>query len=83
MLRCTKDKHPNCTPMKNAAMRQDSVIEAHTTNLEFEEMYYCVSGHALVTKKDVKDFTDDLQAIKSRSKNPTGVAELRVLVSQG
>ena len=83
MLRCTKDRHPNCIPMRNAAMCHDSVMEAHTTNLEFEGTSYCVAGEALVMKNEVKDFTNKLQNTKSRSSNPTRVSRIKVLVSQG
>ena len=82
MIRCTKGKHPNCIPMRNAAMRNSSVIQAYTTSLEFEGTAYCVAGKALVMKNDVKKFTNNLQNAKSRSTNPTKVSKLRILVSQ-
>lgn len=82
MMRCTKDKHTNCIPMRNAAMRNASVIQAYTTSLEFENTPYCVAGKALVMKNEIKDFTNNLQNTKSRSSNPTGVSELKIFVSQ-
>lgn len=83
MFRCTKKRHANCIPMRNAAMKSSrKIYQAYTTDIELDGERYCVTCKALVKSDEVKDFTKDLWKIKSRSANPTGIEKLKVLVSQ-
>jgi len=83
MLRCTKDKHANCTPMRNAAMNSSKkVLQAYTTGVRVGGARYCVTGKALVKEDEVREFTENLWNIRSRAVKPTGVKDLKVLVSQ-
>ena len=83
MLRCTKDRHPNCIPMRNATMKSSKkILQAYTTDIELDGVRYCVTGKALVRDGEVKDFAKNLWKIKSQAARPTGVKELKVLVSQ-
>jgi len=83
MLRCTKDKHENCIPMRNAAMNSSKkVLQAYTTGVRVGGIRYCVTGKALVKEDEVKEFTENLWDIRSKAAKPTGVKHLKVLVSQ-
>ncbi len=83
MLRCTKDRHTNCLPMRNAAMRSSKkILQAYTTKLNLEGTRYCVTGKALVEENNIEVFVKNLWQIRSRAAKPTGVKNLKVLVSQ-
>jgi len=83
MFRCTKDKHTNCIPMRNAAMRSSKkILQAYTVGTEVEGTTYCVAGKALVQENEIKEFTENLRNIRSKAAKPTGVKNLKVLVSQ-
>ena len=83
VFRCTKEKHENCIPMRNAAIKSSKkILQAYTTNVKIDGTQYCVTGKALVKEDEIKEFTGDLLNMRSKSANPTGVKELKVLVSQ-
>ena len=83
MFRCTRDKHPNCIPMRNASLKSSkNILQAYTTDTTFEGTRYCVIGKALVKENEVKDFTKNLWKIKSNAAKPIGVKNLKILVSQ-
>ena len=83
MFRCTRDRHTNCIPMRNAAMKSSKkILQAYTTSIEFEGSRYCVTGKALVQENKIKDFVKDLHKIKSSAANPTRIKELKILVNQ-
>ncbi len=83
MLRCTKGKHPNCIPVRNAAMKSSKrILQAHTTNMKFEGTEYCVTAKALVPKKELKDFVAGLRKIKTASRYPTTIAKVDVLIGE-
>ena len=83
VFRYTRDKHKNCIPMRNVAMKSSKkILQAYTTNVEIDGTQYCVTGKALVKEDEIKEFTGNLWNMRSQSANPTGVKELKVLVSQ-
>ncbi|RNJ79807.1 MAG: hypothetical protein D9C04_03840 [Nitrosopumilus sp. B06] len=83
MFRCTKDRHDNCIPMRNAAMHSsESILQAYTTNIELDGDRYCVTGKALVKAGELGKFKDGLRKIRSKSIHPTRVKHLKILVGQ-
>ncbi len=81
MFRCTKDKHTNCIPMRNASMKSSkNILQAYTTGTTFEGTRYCVTGKALVQENEIKEFIKNLWKIKSNAAKPTGVKNIKVLI---
>ena len=83
MFRCTKDKHTNCIPMRNAAMKSSKkIFQAYTTDITIDGIRYCVTGKALINQNDVNEFANNLWKIRSQAAKPTSVKKLKVLISQ-
>ena len=83
LIRCTKQSHKNCKPVRNALMKNfNNILQSYTTNSEVEGIEYCVVGKAIVKGNEIKPFQNKLKKLEAgTASRPVGVAELKVLIS--
>ena len=81
MIRCTKNTHKNCKPVRNALLANfKNVLHSYTTNSEIDGVEYCVVGKAIVKNSDVANFEKKLKKLHTKAGN-VGVSKLSVYTS--
>ena len=68
MIRCTRNTHKNCKPVRNALLDNfKNVLHAYTTNSEIDGVRYCVVGKAIVKNSDMVNFEKKLGKLHTKS----------------
>ena len=80
-IRCTKDTHENCKPVRDALLANfKNVLHSYTTNSKIDGVEYCVVGKAIVKNSDLINFETKLKNLRTKKKD-VGVSKLSVYTS--
>ena len=81
LIRCTRNSHKNCKPIRNALLNNfKNVLHSYTTNSEIDGVKYCVVGKAIVENSEVKSFEKKLEKLHTKS-GKIGIDKLAIYTS--
>lgn len=81
LVRCNHPGHKHCGPLRDAVLKNKSVVQAYTATTNIKGKEYCVSAKALVPENGVSAFKKSLKdTVVKRNNKEIKVQDSKVLI---